>query len=348
MVTLDPFKHTVGITEQDFLNLPTASQSDLLLKKLTSTQGTFYTHNVEPFLPLQDNNQSRCPFTFSVREGKNFTGTARQLEALDVATLQADPSNNGALFQVASNFDCLEACQGKNGTVAQYQNILAQGEICSVSALPGLLDRLYLQPAINLLERFSKKYKFTYTGGGVPFLPHLFDDFKSMSDEIFNENVSLVSVGVQENVMVTYGQRGPRSTGFKAVLAPSGQRITQVFVAALDPHKNNPQLFAFSNLAKVFLHAAYKGTCDVARKLHSKKMYLTLVGGGVFQNNIVWIAQALTNALQDLKLRECTSPLEIILIIYDSCAYETDPYWQEAKALLQKQVTLSHGSWNCF
>ncbi len=338
MIAMEPFKFCVGVSEREFLALPEEEKITLLSQKLSDKQGSFYLHTVEPYVTKTDKDYGQ--FTFSVREGQ---GT--QSAFVDVAALQADPHNNGALFQVASNFDCLEACLGKSATIDQLKNIHAQGEICSISALPGLLDRLYIQPPITLLEKFCKHYNVTYQGGSFPFLPTINNYFHHLSPTSLKENVQLIAVGVQKEVSVLYGQRTYGQSSFKAKPAEFNQQITQVFTAALDPYQNDYNTPAFANLASIFLHAAYKGTCDVMRKTGSSKVYLTLVGGGIFKNKLTWIIQALKAALDDLRRYPLDNNPEIILIIYNSSIYKTTPEWSDAQSVLEKLVEKNKGTW---
>jgi len=65
---------------------------------------------------------------------------------IDVGALQADPSNQGATFQVASNFNCLEFINktdsAKKG-ITKYVADHTQGPAASISAMPGTLFRNY-------------------------------------------------------------------------------------------------------------------------------------------------------------------------------------------------------------
>jgi hypothetical protein len=48
--------------------------------------------------------------------------------------------------------------------------------------------------------------------------------------------------------------------------------------------------FVREGFAQPFLDAAYEGTIRVARMFGKRKVFLTLVGGGVFRNDLDWLA----------------------------------------------------------
>lgn len=73
-------------------------------------------------------------------------------------------------------------------------------------------------------------------------------------------------------------------------------------------------------LARVALQAAYEGTlCAALNAMHrhkgeggSDRVFLTLVGGGVFGNPMHWICDAMHNAL--LKVKD--AGLKVFVVVY--------------------------------
>lgn len=112
-VAYDSFKELVGMSEKQFFNEYGFSDAgkEFLKTKLQGRQGEFNLKQVEPFNSqfFSEHKKEKVNFvrgiTFSVIEGgENPSGKFFQ-KYLDVASLQALPENNGALFQVASNLN---------------------------------------------------------------------------------------------------------------------------------------------------------------------------------------------------------------------------------------------------
>lgn len=342
-----PFDDFCGFSERYFKN--NLKGADLYLQQLREilkgSQGTFFLHKVEPFsdtISKKDvNNTSKIAFTVLI--GNNFVDKKN----VDIAALQADPQNKNALFQVASNLDCLEADGGKKFHINDYVAYKTQGEIAVLSALPGIIDRMYLQPDIRLLKNFVWNGKrVPLSAGYFPYYSLMEEQFGSMTkDDILNA-ASRVCVGVQHNVHVVSGARKScmmKKDGFYCLHAQKindhTQVITQVLTAALDPYYNDTSTQGYKNFARVLLHAAYKGTLDVARILGIKKIYLTLVGGGVFKNDYSWISEAIVAAVNDFACHSSVEGTQIILIIYSLPSVQEkkwNTFYQDIIALSEK------------
>ena len=85
---------------------------------------------------------ARGPGTFSLVLGNG--AHSKDVRGSNVGALQADPSNCGATFQVASNFNCLEFVSdhdsARNG-VSKYIYDKTQGPVASISCMPALVYR---------------------------------------------------------------------------------------------------------------------------------------------------------------------------------------------------------------
>ncbi len=364
-VIYDSFKELIGMGEQQFFDQYGFSDAgkQFLKNKLEGKQGTFYVKQVEPFdsaaLAVMAQKENGC-FTskvkFSIIEGGEIpTGKSFQRH-LDVAALQALPENNGAVFQVASNLNALELNGTKKERIYTYIPLRTQGEICALSAMPGIIDRMYLQSPINFLKNFNWQGPVTYTEGYFPCMSEMNTRFKDMTYDDIVRTCSTLSVGVQKNVRVTSGlrdyiQKHWTLVAFKAVPVQGiDQRITQVFTAALDPYNNSmlTKTLGFENLARTLLHGAYKGTFDVAYDLKAKKIFLTLVGGGVFQNKFEWIAEALQIAFLDFSYKKGTAslPVEVVLILYHIPAHQKlTEDWKKTENCFKWLVFKSNGTW---
>lgn len=77
---------------------------------------------------------------------KGFARLALDIVQADVTTLHADPSNAGATFMVASQFNCLEFCHPSmtpEHGISIYAHDRTQGPACSLCCAPGTVVRNY-------------------------------------------------------------------------------------------------------------------------------------------------------------------------------------------------------------
>jgi len=327
------FKDIMGITEINFKNnlhdfadkithSPIDNTYTLNVNGKLFQMGNFYQKSIEEL----ETQIATKPFpgcgTFNVFYGKN----------LDVAAFQADPAHDGAVFQVASNFNGLETVDQNQDITTQlitdYTGDPTQGPSASISAAPGLIFRRYFlffdknkpitewgqnkngERQVNFLKAITQQEKNDLPkmsqAGYVQFsnamrMPHD-DDYKQ------------IKIGYHEKTAVTFGARSGHQ---HAVAALPYSLIDQVFAAAADfggtngALKNNTIAQAW---AQKILNAAYQGALHCAFINNRKKVFLTLMGGGVFANDFSWICNAITR-LKDFIQQ---SGLEVTLIWRDS------------------------------
>lgn len=264
------------------------------------------------------NITSNKPTTLTILYGK-----------LDIGMLQALPENNGALFQVASNFSALEPISAsstpENWNIDKYCLDNTQGPKASLSAAPGLLYRMYgvfqqegpkytrmgvqyygaKDPAhwrqitnrqIDLLSETDIPTKNGYITLTPEFVASL--EMRNLAQEM----LPLIKVGLHRDIQVTFGDQS-LADDKHASLMNSDQIIHQVFTAALDfgsnaAYKNNPVV---QELARIILRAAYEGTLRAAILNGTKRVVLTLIGGGVFANAFDMIYNELLSAIDAVK-----------------------------------------------
>lgn len=240
---------------------------------------------------------SATPGTLSVLCGVN------DLSKVDVGYLQAQPENRNAVFQVASNFNGLELLNMYDDRamteVGHYIHDRTQGPFASISAAPGLLMRHYYpfcHPDLPV-----SKWRQQYDGPQIQLLENtpfkVVNGYISLNSDDLGKPFTEDSIKVcsHREIQVTFGAvRGSEH----ALVEDPNQTVDQVFTATADLMGTNRHLFAQSSgevetLVKRLLLAAYEGTLRSALDAGRSRVYLTLIGGGVFANPPRWIVDTI-------------------------------------------------------
>lgn len=245
----------------------------------------------------------------------------------NVGQLHASEENKSAVFQAASQFNLLEmaspAVTPESG-VDIYEHDHTQGPACAISCGAGTIYRNYFVPVNgkigqsehnqidgleligealgnenNLLWRMQNGYCFPNEEG----LRNINAQLSKMTDIEKEQMKGKLKVGIQWETEVTLNE--------------NKQLVTQVYCSALPigyVSINNKSLW--EPFAKLILDATYEAALYAGlinyRETGCRKIYLTLVGGGVFSNDIEWILAAITKAV--LKFKD--SPLEVKIVSY--------------------------------
>jgi hypothetical protein len=218
--------------------------------------------------------------------------------ATDIGALQAVAPHD-SLFQVASQFNCLEAPDSFVVPVSDYFHDPTQGPRASISAFPGTLLRHYAAPAangarfvqrddgpqINLLEAVCSTEVAVVRSGYLTIASIARPDvFARALDERFDD----IRVGVHDAIEVVFGYNwlGP-------VPAAPQHRIAQVFTSTLAAGgygQVKPSDGAALSIIRQLQRAAYAGTLLAAASLGKSYAVLTMIGGGVFGNPhpVIW------------------------------------------------------------
>lgn len=135
-----------------------------------------------------------------------------------------------------------------------------------------------------------------------------------MLSELFScsyESAGNLHIAAHRRIGVTHSAEG--------VQVPKDARIlvTQVFCSAISVAYSGQTADEWEPLARAVLNAAYEGTLltaakDVLEGVGSGVVFLTLVGGGVFGNELSWIADAIAHAM--LKCKDM--PLDVRICHY--------------------------------
>jgi hypothetical protein len=304
------FEDLLGVPESEF-----RESEDLIRRALSAPQTLTNLSNGKKWkggilaLPTLKSLRNQKVTKAGQKPGKLFVLCAeKDLRHVDIGHLQALPENQNALFQVASNFNGLELMSKFDSRamleVGSYIFDRTQGPFASISAGPGLLLRHYF-PFYNP-RTTPKDWRQKYMGRQLELLgeTHLkttngyleleLDSIQKELDE------GLVKVAHHRDVQVAFGTVRGSEHQF---LEKEQQTIDQVFTATADlaPHTNGEVLekhpLELEILVKKLLTASYEGTLRAALAAGRQKVYLTLIGGGVFCNPPNWLGDVLEEQL---------------------------------------------------
>jgi hypothetical protein len=232
----------------------------------------------------------------------------------DVLELHARPENRGALFQVASQFNCLEFADPQalpEDGVTDYATDPTQGPACSLAAAGATVYRNYFAPVggiagqtrdrqLDNLDELAAvlgdpgaywEVRNGYTWSDERRLARLREVLEGHDR---NELLDAVKIGLQTDVGVTFARR------FVEPTTPTV--VSQAFCSALSCGYTDIGLDHWEPLATLVLDAAYEATLhaavlDAAQGQGSGRVWLTFLGGGAFGNRMEWIARAIGRAL---------------------------------------------------
>ena len=235
----------------------------------------------------------------------------------DVLRLHALPENSGALFQVASQFNCLEFA-GPDMTpehgVTGYANDATQGPACALAAAAATVYRNYFAPVhggtgqtaerqLNNLDALEARLAM---GNGESGFFEVVNGYtastegrllalqRALREHDRESLLGSMKIGLQRGIDVTFAERFVEPT--------TKARVSQAFCSAISCGytKLAPELW--EPLATLVLDAAYEATLlsavlDAETSSGSGKVWLTFLGGGVFGNRPHWITNAIRRAL---------------------------------------------------
>lgn len=241
--------------------------------------------------------------------------------ATDIGALQATAAP-GSMFQVASQFNCLESPGAFLSPVADYFTDPTQGPRASISAFPATLHRHYAAPAASPAAALAASCgRFVQQGDG-PQLDLLADvcdpgvaavrsgylRSTDISDPLtfaraLEARFESIAVGVHDDAEVVFG-----ADWLGGVEGAPHRTIAQVLTSTVaggmyGDVAENPVGLA---ICRQLLRAAYLGTLLAAAALGKRRVTLTMIGGGVFGNPlrviweaILWAADEVVPALHD-------------------------------------------------
>jgi hypothetical protein len=232
----------------------------------------------------------------------------------DIGSLQA--THEDAVFQVASQFNCLESPGAFVTPVARYFADSTQGPRASISAFPATFVRHYA--ATDDHGRFVQQTN----GQQIDLLADVFAPHQSpvrngyLEQGLPTEPLSATLVRGFERIRVGVHEAAPVVFGYNWDGAVDGdKRITQVLTSTLagGGYSAEDNLgVEFAPACQQLLRGAYLGTLLTAVSQGRSLVVLTLIGGGVFGNPLALIWDAICFAVDEV--RGCvTRPLDVVV-----------------------------------
>jgi hypothetical protein len=233
--------------------------------------------------------------------------------ATDIGALQATAAP-GSMFQVASQFNCLESPGAFLSPVASYFSDPTQGPRASISAFPATLHRHYAAPAAGG-GRFTQQAEgpqldllADVCDPGVAAVRNGYLRSTDIADplafaRILETRFESIAVGVHDEAEVVLG-----ADWLGGVEGAPHRTIAQVLTSTVagGMYGGVADSSVGQIICRQLLRAAYLGTLLAAAALGKRRVVLTLIGGGVFANplpiiweSILWAADEVVHALHD-------------------------------------------------
>ena len=256
----------------------------------------------------------------------------------DVRQMHLQPEYEGALFQVASQFNALEMV-GPSVTpedgVTRYAHDRTQGPACAIAAGAATIYRNYFVPldgqlgqtATNQLDGLADIGEVLGRALDCPVsdlwtmqngyalatrhgLERITELLRSLDPPSASDLAGRLRIGLHHDVEVTDAEHLP------------GPLVSQAFASALPVAYGRVPAPHWEAFAQLVLDAAYEATLLAgvlnARRGGSNTVLLTLLGGGAFGNATQWIHAAIEKALRKVQ----DHPLDVRLVSYGPASAE--------------------------
>lgn len=253
---------------------------------------------------------------FNIVVGHNLTGVPEsQKRRLDLALLQTQRRNNGAVFQLLTDISCFPADSAQEG------GELSITQRAMVSAAPGLILRFFgVDGPLDLTEDIVPFRTCNKEDGQLSFVGLSVGELQRASEMEWDD----MSVGVHIDTEIVDAEPASPRLGE----ATPRQCVIQICTSMLDVKVNDASLFAsaprrlLQNIGEKMALAAYKGTLYAAalwgeQKKEGRKLqqvFLTLPSQEPVREELEWMARAL-KASKDLIVEH---GLDVTLVIPDS------------------------------
>ena len=232
----------------------------------------------------------------------------------EAGALHADSRNQGALFQVASQFNLLEMISpdvSPADGVTRYVHDRTQGPACAIAAGAATVYRNYfaivdgkmgqdggrqidcLRDVHRTLAPDGQPLWEMRNGYALPTASSLLRfnrRFAELDEDGRDTLRAALRIGIHRDVEVTG--------------SPLRHLVSQAFCSALPISYSHVRSPEWESFARLILEAAYEGTLLAAAENATRNagatVYLTQLGGGAFGNRPQWIVAAMERAFHRL------------------------------------------------
>ena len=243
-----------------------------------------------------------------------------QAISADVNNLHLNEDNTNALFQVASQFNLLEMV-GANVTpekgIERYEDDHTQGPICAICAGAGTIYRNYFvelegqvgQSATKQIDCLADMGKAL--GNEKNALWEMRNGYALLKEDgLYAINRKLEGMNEDEVDTLREKLRIGLMWETQVTLDECTHRVSQAYCSALPISYVGFVPEIWKPFASLILEASYEATICAGILNGDDRVYLTLVGGGVFGNDLEWICSAIERAV--LKYSEYELDVKIV------------------------------------
>ena len=257
--------------------------------------GTFYLKKLSYFREKVLNLKHS---TFPI-EGKI---SIRHLVTKDIQNDMIDTANKNAVFQVASQFNCLEYAteyQSKKDGITCYEDDKTQGPSIAMTVAPATFSRNYLEPDINMLEDFRASIP-----DYVRKIISVRNGYCNLDKERIEELRPYLTDDMKKEIRIGYLFN-------TTVPISSHNKVSLVYCSAV-PFRHSTYDF----FCKFILDAYYEATILIGiinfHKTGCRKVFLTMLGCGAFMNKESWAIDSILRALRKYSKYN----LDVIMVHY--------------------------------
>jgi hypothetical protein len=246
----------------------------------------------------------------------------------DVKDLHLDPNNANALFQVASQFNLLEMV-GADITpemgIERYEDDHTQGPICAICCGAGTIYRNYFVELEGQVGQSATKQIDCLADMGEVLgnennaLWEMRNGYALLKEEGL-ETINRKLAEMNEDEVDTLREKLAIGLMWDTQVTLNGaiHRVSQAYCSALPISYVGFDSELWKPFASLILEASYEATLCAGILNGDDRVYLTLVGGGVFGNELAWICSAIERAVLKYENYE----LDVTVVNYGSVSDE--------------------------